>query len=173
MSDEITSITSGRRNRYVYALGRRIKLTLEPAYTYIEMIKDDSSDIAKKIAAQGTVLPGGATLTSKAVLTLAEWMSLSKTGITRNVYRFENKILAVPLPELRVVFDAEKRNEVFKILEKTTIPFEIIRLGNDQMILRPISDLSEDALDLANYIYEQGIKVIPSARVLRVMESPE
>ena len=77
------------------------------------------------------------------------------------------------MPEVRVEFESGQHAAALRALGESKVPAEITNDAPDRLALRPRSGKGEDALDLANYIYEQHIRpAASSVRMLQIVPRP-
>jgi hypothetical protein len=76
--------------------------------------------------------------------------------------------MLVPLPEIRVEYDnAKQRAAVKAVIPQAPCKAEVSDESADGLVLRPTSGRSDDALTLANYIYEQAHPAAASVRFVQ------
>jgi hypothetical protein len=80
----------------------------------------------------------------------------------------------VPLPEVRVEFDsAEQRKAVLRLLAEGDLPQHTIKENSDErIVVAPASGLGDDALKIANEIYERASPAAASARFIQIVPKP-
>jgi hypothetical protein len=162
--------------RYYYCDGKKIPLKLATAYIAIcgadgIPVYYSNPSLEKKIKTQGTLLPRRGWVLLKAnLLTDEEINLLKKAGAINNVYRI-GKTLMVPAPEVRVEWTEKHKLDVFRALATTHIRSWRIEVEEeDRLVLYMIRDgKGDDALDLANYIFEKAHPLSSSARMMQVI----
>ena len=76
------------------------------------------------------------------------------------------------MPEVRVEFESGQHAAALRALGESKVPAEITNDAPDRLALRPRSGKGEDALDLANYIYEHIRPAASSVRMLQIVPKP-
>jgi hypothetical protein len=113
-------------------------------------------------------LPGGVVLVDRADCTDEIFARLNRAGVIRSVYR-SGRAFVVPMPEVRVEFEGDQRADAIRALGKSPVPADITEDTPDRLALRPRSGKGDDALDLANYIYEHAHPAASTVRMLQVV----
>src|SRR6188508_1401530 len=154
--------------RYYYAGGRRIELELDEHYVAVDEKAADAAGVSMEAgSATARRLPGGVTVSPRSGLSEAGLERLSQAGALRPVYRRDRSVL-VPLPEIRVEYDnARQRAAVKAAIPQAPCEAEVTDESANGLVLRPTSGRSDDALTLANYIYEQAH---PAAATVRFVQ---
>jgi hypothetical protein len=160
--------------RYYYAGGRRIELEPDDQYVAVD---EKAADAAGVPVATGDApvrrLPGGLTVSARSSLTEAGLDRLSQAGALRPVYRRDQAVI-VALPEIRVEYDnAKQRVAVKAAIKQAPCEVEVSDESADGLVLRPTSGRSDDALVLANYIYEQARPAAASVRFVQFVPKPK
>jgi hypothetical protein len=156
--------------RYYYAGGQRIALEPDDRYVAVDEKAADAAGVPVDAAAGQAPtrrLPGGVIVSPRSSLRQAELTRLSQAGALRPVYRRDRSIL-VPLAEIRVEYDnAKQRAAVKAAIPKAPCEAEVSDESADGLMLRPTSGRSEDALALANYIFEKAHPAAASVRFVQ------
>jgi hypothetical protein len=155
--------------RYYYAGGRRIELEPDDRYVAVDEKAADAAGVSLDAAGEPATrrLPGGVILSPRSDLGDARFERLSQAGALRPVYR-RDRAIVVPLPEVRVEYDnAEQRAAVKAAIPKAPCQAEVSDESADGLVLRPTSGRSDDALALANYIYEKARPAAASVRFVQ------
>jgi hypothetical protein len=160
--------------RYYYAGGRRIELEADDQYVAVDEKAAGAAGLSVEAGkATARRLPGGVTVSPRASLSEARLRRLSQAGALRPVYRRERSVL-VALPEIRVEYDnATQRAAVKAALPQAPCEAEVSEESADGLVLRPASGRSDDALALANYIYEAAHPAAASVRFVQFVPKPD
>ncbi|MEO7855290.1 MAG: hypothetical protein ABIR94_24010 [Rubrivivax sp.] len=154
--------------RYYYAGGRRI--ALEPDDQYVAVDEKAAGAAGLPLEAGNAPvrrLPGGVTVSPRSSLSEARLERLSQAGALRSVYRRDRSML-VALPEIRVEYDNPKQRAAVKAaIPQAPCEAEVSDESAHGLVLRPTSGRSDDALVLANYIYEQAHPAAASVRFVQ------
>lgn len=154
--------------RYYYAGGRRIEIEPDDQYVAVDEKAAQAAGVPVEAGAGAARrLPGGVTVSPRSGLSQAGLERLSQAGALRPVYRRDRSVL-VPLPEIRVEYDnAKQRAAVKAAIPGAPCEAEVSDESADGLVLRPTSGRSDDALALANYIYEQAHPAAASVRFVQ------
>jgi len=160
--------------RYYYAGGRRIELEPDDQYVAVDEKAANAAGVSSEAGDSGARrLPGGVIVSARSGLSDAGLERLSQAGALRPVYRRDRSVL-VPLPEIRVEYDnAKQRAAVKAAIPKGPCEAEVSDENADGLVLRPTSGSSDDALALANYIYEQAHPAAASVRFVQFVPKPD
>lgn len=86
-----------------------------------------------------------------------------------SVYQSDG-VLVVPLPEVRVEFEEESQHvNVLDALASSPVAADIVDTKAGFLALRPRSGSGEDAIDLANFVYERARPASSSVRMLSIV----
>ena len=158
---------------YFYAGGERH--SLEPAgdWLAIDTRVTVNSKFENDVAALrvGSKLPGGIILVERKDCADSLRVHLETLGAIRSAYRSGNAVVVL-MPEVRVEFDAGQHDNAVRAVNNSQVPTEITEDAPDRLALRPHSGSGEDALNLANYIYEHAKPAASSVRMLQVVPKP-
>jgi len=116
-------------------------------------------------------LPSGMVVINRASLSDDATARLSATGVAQPVYRYGNA-LVVFLPEVRVELDVGQSAAVADAAAASTVPSIVTDSSAERLSLRPRSGSAEDALDLANFIYESARPAAATVRMLQIVPQP-
>ena len=160
--------------RYYYAGGRRVELEPDDQYVAVDEKAADAAGV--RVGVGGTPvrrLPGGVIVSPRSELSEAGLERLSQAGALRPVFRHHDSMM-VPLPEIRVEFDnAKQRAAVRKAIPGAPFEAQVSDESANGLVLRPASGRSEDALALANYIYEEAHPAAASVRFVQFVPKPD
>ena len=79
----------------------------------------------------------------------------------------------VPLPEIRVEVDnPAERKAVMRALDGAPHQVEVASESDDGFVLAPVSGTSDDAIDVANYVYETAHPAAASVRFVQFVPRP-
>ncbi len=159
--------------RYYYAGGHRIDLEVD----------DDLVAVDEQVAEAGGVggapegaaarrLPGGVVVTRRTAIAAPRLAALEQAGAIRPVYRHE-RALMVALPEIRVEVDTPRQRKA-ALAAIATAPFDvdIDDAQADRIVVRPRSGRSDEALAVANHVYERAHPAASSVRFVQVVPRP-
>lgn len=153
---------------YYYAGGQ--KVALEPDDEHVAV--DKAAAAALESVGRGTAVPGNIVVLERSAIDAKALSRLRKDGVVQTVYR-RNQALMVPLPEVRVEFDAPaERKAVLAALEDIKTPHTIAEDTTDRLVLSPQSGSGDDALRLANEVYERARPAAASVRFAQVVARP-
>jgi hypothetical protein len=160
---------------YYYASGRRIELDRDDEYVAIDRSAAKRAGLDEQLppdakAAGATVSVVVAPRSELDAQTLA---SLRQAGAIQSVYRRDRAVM-VPLPEVRAEFDsAEQRTAVLRVLDEGDLPPHTIKENSDErIVIAPASGLGDDALKIANEIYERASPAAASPRFIQIVPKP-
>jgi hypothetical protein len=160
---------------YYYAAGQRVEIEPDPEHVAVDMNVAAKIGVGKELAAK----VGAASQTAGVIL--AEQSALGEETLTRlregnalqRVYR-RNRALIVALPEVRIEFDNPKqRREVMDALTKSQLPRHTITEDSEErIVVKPVSGKGDDALRIANEIYERAHPAAASVRFIQFVPKP-
>lgn len=156
--------------RYFYAGGERRLLEPADGPLAIDTRAAAAAGLGDVVAVLPvrSILPGGVVLVERAACTDELHARLERAGAIRSVYR-SGRAFVVPMPEVRVEFEGDQRDDAIRALGESPVPAEITEDTPDRLALRPRSGNGDDALDLANYIYEHAHPAASTVRMLQVV----
>lgn len=160
--------------RYFYAGGKRHEL--EPANNRlaIDTRGATSAGLGDVVgtAPVASKLPGGIAVVDRASFDDETLRRLDVAGVVRPVYRYGDA-LVVLMPEVRVELEGDQHAAALEALGASTVDAEVTGDTPERLSLRPRSGSGEDALDLANFIYERARPAASSVRMLQVVPKPD
>ena len=157
--------------RYYYAGGQRIDLEPDDRYVAVDEKAADAAGIRVDEPGESASrrLHGGVIVSPRSGFSDARLERLWQAGALRPVYR-RHQSMVVPLPEIRVEYDNPKQRAAVKAAIPTApCGAEISDENADGLVLRPTSGRSDDALALANYIYENARPAAASVRFVQFL----
>ena len=81
--------------------------------------------------------------------------------------------MIVALPEVRIEFDnPDQRQAVMRVLAENRSPHTIAEDTNDWIVVQPASGKGDDALKIANDIYERARPASASVRFVQFVPKP-
>jgi hypothetical protein len=158
---------------YYYAGGRKIALENDDEHVAVDQQAAEKAGLTSSLPAQGPQRGNGVVLTSRSALDPAILARLRSAGALHPVYKRDHAVV-VALPEVRVEFDTDaQRSAVMAFLAKRE-PAEhsIVEQTNDRVIVRPASGSGDDALRMANDIYEHAHPAAASVRFVQFVPKP-
>ncbi len=159
--------------RYFYAGGEQHELVPEPRQVAVDTKAAELAGLGSEVAALTVTsrLAAGLVLVERAGLDAALANRLDQAGATRSVYR-SGAVLVVPMPEVRVELEPDQRDAAIAALGGSGVPAHITADEPGRMSLRPDSGDADDALDLANHIYEQVHPAASGVRMVQLVPKP-
>lgn len=160
--------------RYYYANGRRVPIEKDATQVAVDLRRADAAGLKNVLEGiRGPQLPGGVVLASREALDDEGLERLREAGALRPVYRHDRAVM-VAFPEIRVEIDDEQqRQAVLASIDRSPHPVEISEHGEDCLLLRPTSGSGDDALDVANFVFEQARPAAASIRFVQFVPRPE
>ena len=159
--------------RYYYADGQR--RTLEPVddRIAIDVRGATSAGLGDRVAALpiASRLPSGMSIVERDAVDAALREQLQASGLVQPVYR-SGSALIVLMPEVRVELEGDQRAAAHAALDASPVAADVTDDTPERLSLRPRSGSSEDALDLANFIYERAQPAASSVRMFQVVQKP-
>lgn len=155
---------------YYYAGGERHELDPVHELVAVDVRGAEGAEPGYELGTLAVVsrLPGGLAIVDRAALGDARHARLQAAGLLQRVYR-SGRALVVPMPEVRVELDAGQQEAVRAASAAAPMSVETVDETPERMTLRPSTGRGEDALDLANFIYEHAHPAAASARMLQVV----
>lgn len=159
--------------RYYYAGGQRIALEADDAHVAIDEQQASAAGLTGSAGDdQARRLPGGVMLAERARVDDACLAELRAAGAVRPVFR-HGASLMVPLPEIRVEFDDEgQRAAVHDALARVPHAVTIASDSPERLVLATTSGQSDDALDVANYLFERAKPAASAVRFVQIAPRP-
>ncbi len=160
--------------RYYYASGKRIPIEEDKTQVAVDVHRADAAGLKAVLdGVSGAQLPGNVVLAPRGALDDKGFERLREAGALRPVYRHDRAVM-VALPEIRVEIDDERqRKAVLASIDHSPHPVEISDQNEDRLLLRPISGSGDEALDVANFVFEQAHPAAASIRFVQYMPRPE
>lgn len=162
-------------DNYYYAGGKKIALKRDDELVAFDQAAAASAGVdARGLDAASGVRrgPGGVLVAPRRSLGEPQVASLRKAGALFPVFRRDQAIL-VALPEVRVEFDdANQRNAVKALLASKADAVSVTQDASDLLVLRPCSGNADEALRLANQIYEDARPAASSVRFIQFVPRP-
>ena len=160
---------------YYYASGRRIELDSDDEHVAVDRGAAKRAGLDEHLPADTKAAGANppVVVAPRSELDAATLASLRKAGAIQSVYRRDRAVM-VPLPEVRVEFDsAEQRKAVLRLLAEGDLPQHTIKeSSDDRLVIAPASGLGDDALKIANEIYERTKPAAASARFVQIVPKP-
>ena len=154
---------------YYYAGGQ--KVALEPDDEHVAVDKSAAAAI-DTAGARTIAVPGHFVVLERSAIDASALTKLSKDGVVQTVYR-RNQSLVVPLPEVRIEFDKPaERKAVLAALAEISTPHLIAEDTDERLVLAPRSGSGDDALRLANEVYERARPAAASVRFAQIVAKP-
>lgn len=151
-------------------------LTPESGRVAVDVRRITSKEFAARIvagASGATRLPGGLILVNSASFAKSDLETLAELGAVHAVYR-HGRVTAIPLPEVRIEFDdPAARARVHQALARSGIPHRIESDAGGLVVVSPVSNRGEDALDLANFVFENARPATAAPRIVQVVPRPD
>lgn len=158
--------------RYYYAGGKRVSIEEDEAHVAIDRARADAAGLEYAPPSGGSRLPGGVVVAEREQVGEPQLSKLRAAGALRPVYRHrEARIVA--LPEIRVEVDgARQRRAVLESIARAPHPVVIAEDAADRIVLRPSSGSGDDAIDVANYVFEEAHPAAASVRLVQFVPKP-
>jgi hypothetical protein len=159
--------------RYYYAGGER--RILDPVDDRVAIDTRGAADKglgdAVRALAVASKLPGGMIIADRSSLSSDLYDRLNAAGLVQPVYR-SGAALVVPMPEVRVELEGDQHAAAVEAIDASHVAAEVTDDTPERLSLRPRSGSGEDALDLANFIYERAHPAASSVRMFQVVPKP-
>jgi hypothetical protein len=161
---------------YYYAAGRRVDLEPDDEHVAVDQDLAAKAGLDSEIntaAASGTRVGGGVLVALRSSLAEKTITSLQKAGALHPVYKRQSAIV-VALPEVRIEVDNSKQHRaVMDVLAESGSNHAITQDTPEQIVLRPASGNGDDALKIANDIYERAHPAAASVRFVQFVPKPK
>jgi hypothetical protein len=162
---------------YYFADGKRIALRADPDHVAVDLQRAQAAALptTRRAALRhaGQELRKGVILLSRDALDDDERDALERAGALLPAYRAEDATIVV-LPEVRVELrDADQVAGLRERLAAAGADPESVTERGHMISFAPASGRAEDALRIANEIYEELSPAASQARFLRVVARPE
>jgi hypothetical protein len=155
---------------YYYAGGRKVELGLDTEHAAVPFAEAKRLGVA--LPKNQRELSGGIALIRLDALSAPRLESLRRAGALRRVYNYGGTLI-VPLPEVRVELEAGQREVVLSTIANASVPAKVDESTPGQLLVRPTSNLGDDALTLANEITEKANPALSAARMVQVVPRPD
>jgi hypothetical protein len=158
---------------YYYASGQKVEL--EPDDEHVALDRTAAAKTGRAEPATSTrsaSAPAGVIVVERKAIDDDTLAKLRKEGAVQTVYR-RNRALVVPLPEVRIEFDRpDQRRAVLDVLSTIGTPYKIAEDTDDRLVVAPASGRGDDALRLANEVYERAHPAAASVRFFQIVPKP-
>lgn len=159
---------------YYYASGQRVEIEPDAEHVAVDMnlaAKTLGEQVAAKVGAANK--SGGVILAERSALDNETLTRLRDANALQPVYR-RNRVLIVALPEVRIEVDNPKqRQAVIDALAKGSMPRHTITDDTEErIVVKPVSGNGDDALRIANEIYERARPASASVRFIQFVPKP-
>jgi hypothetical protein len=155
---------------YYYAGGRKLELALDAEHAAVPV--GEALRLGVTLPKGQRELPGEVSLVRRDELTKQQLQVLQHAGALRTVYRYRGTLM-VPLPEVRVELEEGQLDSVLQALKQASIAAEVDDSTPGRLLVRPKSNLGDDALSLANEITERAKPAMSSAKMVQVTARPD
>lgn len=162
------------RDAYYFAGGERIALRADPQHVGVDLGRATSLPKRRQTALRkvGRPLRGDVVLLECSAVPDAEQAQLDADGALLPAYHADDSTIVV-LPEVRVELrDPKQVSDLRRRLERAGVDRKSIRARGGRVSFAPRSGRAEDALRLANDLYEELEPAASQARFLRVVPRP-
>jgi hypothetical protein len=160
---------------YYYAAGRKVELEDDDEHVAVDQKVAQEAGLGRQVAAsaEASRQSGGVVLAERSALGEDTLARLRQAGALQPVYR-RNRAVIVALPEVRVEFDnSDQRRAVMDMLaESPSLQHTITENNDERLVIRPASGSGDDALQMANEIYERAHPAAASVRLIQFVPKP-
>jgi len=159
---------------YYYAAGRKVAIEPDDAHVAVDMTAAAKSGADKQVVSAGAANKvGGMIIAERSAFDDETLTRLRDAGALQPVYR-RDRVLIVALPEVRIELDNPKQHRaVIDALSKGPIPRHTITEDTEErIVVKPASGNGDDALRIANEIYERARPAAASVRFIQVVPKP-
>jgi hypothetical protein len=160
--------------RYYYAGGRRVELEADDDLVAVDRTLATAAgvDIDDQAAAGAGRPSGEVVLARRSSFDEKRLASLRGAGALQPVFR-RDRAVVVALPEVRVEFDdPEQRRAVKDALSRSPHGVVIAEDTTDRLVLHISSGSGDEALAVANYLYERAHPAAASVRFVQFVPRP-
>lgn len=156
---------------YYYAAGRKVAIERDPDQVAVDQLAAERAGVGTEVrtaTADGPRQVRGVLLARRSALGKDTLATLQKAGALQPVYKQARSVM-VALPEIRIEFDGpDQRQAVMDLLAGTgSLGHTVTEESSDRITLRPASGRGEDALTMANDIYERAHPAAASVRFVQ------
>jgi hypothetical protein len=170
-------VSNQPRDSYYFADGKRVVLHADPNHLAVDLERAQGAELPKArraaLRAAGQQLREGVLLLSREALDESERAALARAGALLPAYQAEDTTIVV-LPEVRV--ELRDAGQVAHLRERLATagvdPGSVTEHGG-RVSFAPASGRAEDALRIANELYEEFSPAASQARFLRVVKRPD
>lgn len=160
---------------YYYASGQRVELETDDEHVGVDRSAAQRAGVGPQVASAPSVAGQSASVAvvPRSALSDETLATLRQAGALQPVYR-RHRAIMVALPEVRVEFDSPaQRKSVLKFLaDRKAPPHSITDTSDDRLVIAPASGRGDDALAIANEIYEHAHPASSSVRFLQFVPKP-
>jgi len=160
---------------YYYASGKRVPLEPDEGQVAVVRQSEGRRGLEASIppeSVQQHHVASGVRLVPRSKLDESSLRQLRAEGALQTVYR-RGQALLVPLPEVRVEVDDERqRRAVMAAIAKAPHPVELREETENVLVLRPKSKSGDDALEIANFVFETARPAAASVRLIQFVPRP-
>lgn len=162
---------------YYYAGGRKVELERDDEHVAVDQQAAKRAGVDPHAAIAGAAPrragAGSVVLAERAALDEKVLAALRKAGALQPVYKHERAVI-VALPEVRIELDdPDQRRAVLDVLARRGSPrHTIVEETDEWIVVRPESGNGNDALTIANEVYEQAHPAAASVRFLQFVPKP-
>jgi len=155
---------------YFYAGGLRRELDPVDDRVAIDTRGAEAAGLGAVVSALPVTskLPGGMTVIERAALSDELYQQLNAAGLAKPVYR-SGDAFVVLMPEVRVELEGDQHAAALEAVDASKVAAEVTDNTPERLSLRPQSGSGEDALELANFIYERAHPAASSVRMLQIV----
>lgn len=161
---------------YYYAGGRKVVLDSDEEHVAVDRRLARQAGLAAEVeeaSVVGSRQEAVMVVAQRSALGHDTLASLEQAGAIQPVYR-RDRAVVVPLPEVRIEVDTpEQHRAVLAALgESGVAPHRIAEETSDRIVVQPESGHGDDALTLANEIYERAHPAAASVRFVQFVPKP-
>ena len=159
---------------YYYAGGRRVDLETDDEHVAVDQTAAEKAGLGPRLA--GALRPeraSGVVLANRSALGEDTVARLRQADALHPVYK-RDRAVVVALPEVRVEFDNAAQRRAVKDLLATSGLAEhtIAEDTDDRLVVHPASGSGDDALKIANDIFERAHPAASSVRFVQFVPKP-
>ena len=157
---------------YYYASGQKIELDDDADHVAVD--RQAAARAGVEIpASPGMHAAGGIVIAPRSAFDETALQRLQKAGALQPVYK-RDRAVVVAMPEVRIEVDnAQQHAKVMKVLGEASAGHTIADDSPDRIVVRPASGNGEDALRIANRVYERAKPASASVRFVQVVPKPD
>jgi hypothetical protein len=164
-------------NTYYIAGGERVALDSDPNHVAVDLARATEASLPKarqaELRREGQTLRRQVVLLAGSALDETDRTKLDRVGALLPVYRSHDTTIVV-LPEVRVECrDSKQVPKLRRRLEAAGVDPKSVRVRGGRVSFVPGSGRSDEALSLANVLYEEFEPEAAQARFLRVVPRPD